>query len=353
VARARIGLDIGSTFVRAAEVSLGGSPSIVRIGQVPLPPGAVERGEVQAPEVVAEAVRELWRQAGFKSREVIMGVGNQRVVVREVALPALPDKELEQSLRFQIQDLIPIPLEDAVIDYDRLDEFEAEGRQMVRLLVVAAQRDMVDHHVASATAARLEPTGVDLIPFALVRSIGEFDGLGLEPSEQGSEAVVDVGAEVTNICVHDRGIPRFVRILPSGGTDVTRAVAASLGIDEEQAEILKQGAPIEDPSQREAARRTLDERAGGLADEIRSSLDFYRAQTPGVRITHVRVSGGGAKMPGFVEMLGERVGVPAELGRPFAKMDVKTGLHEADLAEAEPLVAVAVGLAMPPEEGPT
>lgn len=352
MARARIGLDIGSTFVRAAEVSSGGSPAILRIGQVPLPPGAVERGEVQAPEVVAEAIRELWRKAGFGSREVTMGVGNQRVVVREVALPALPDKELEQSLRFQIQDLIPIPLEDAVIDFDRLDEFEAEGRQMVRLLVVAAQREMVDHHVASATTARLEPVGIDLIPFALVRSIGEFDGLGLEPTEQGSEAVVDVGAEVTNICVHDRGIPRFVRILLSGGTDVTRAVAASLGIDEEQAETLKRGAPIEDPGQREAANRTLKERAGALADEIRSSLDFYRAQTPGVRITHVRVSGGGAKMPGFVEMLGERIGVPAELGHPFAKMEVRTDLHEADLEEAEPLVAVAVGLAMPPEEGP-
>lgn len=351
MARTRVGLDIGSTFVRAAELSSGGSPTILRIGQVPVPPGAVERGEVQAPEAVGEAIRELWRRAGLKSREVMMGVGNQRVVVREVSVPALPDKELEQSLRFQVQDLIPIPLEEAVIDYDRLDEFEAEGRQMVRLLVVAAHRAMVDHHVASATAARLEPVGVDLIPFALVRSVGEFDGLGLEPSEQGSEAVVDVGAEVTNICVHDRGIPRFVRILPSGGTDVTRAVAASLGIDEEQAEMLKRGAPIDDPERREAVRRTLHERAGALADEIRSSLDFYRAQTPGVRIASLRTSGGGAKMPGFVEILSERVGVPAAMGHPFGKMDVKAELHEADLEEAEPLVAGAVGLAMPPEEG--
>ena len=351
MARTRVGLDIGSSHVRAAEIATGGTPTLTRIGQVALPPGAVQRGEVRMPEAVSEAIRELWRRSGFKAREVVLGVGNQRVVVREVTLPSLPDKELRQSLPYQVQDLVPIPLDQAVLDFDRLEELELEGRQMVRLLVVAAQREMVDAHVSAVTDARLEPVGVDLVPFCLVRSIGEYDGLGLEESEAGGEAVVDVGADVTNICVHERGIPRFVRILPSGGREVTRGIAGTLGISEEEAEIVQRGGSIAPAVPDEAASQALRERGAGLADEVRSSLDFYRAQTPTAQVSRLRVSGGGSKMPGFVELLAERTGVPAARGSLLAKFDVTVDLDPADLAEAEPLIAVAVGLAMPQEEG--
>lgn len=346
MARTRIGLDVGSTSVRAAELSVGGgAPSLVRIGQVPLGPGAVENGEVRDVETVTEAVRELWRRGGFKSRDVSLGVGNQRVVVREVTLPALPEKEMRQSLPFQVQELIPIPMDEAVLDYDVLEELEEEGRRVQRILVVAAQREMVDRHLAVATGAKLDPVGVDLVPFALVRSIGEYDGLGLEESDAGGEAVVDVGADVTNISVHEQGVPRFVRILPSGSNDVTTSVASSLGVDAETAETFKRGGSASDE-----ARRTLEQRVTALVDEIRSSLDFYRAQTPGAQVSRIRTSGGGSKMPGFVELLGQRTGVTAEAGHPFTKVDVRVSLSEEDLLEAEPLLAVAIGLALPQEE---
>src|SRR6266516_1974192 len=110
--RARVGLDIGSTGVRAAELAMRGTPpTLVRVGQVPLPAGAVASGEVRDANVVAEAIRELWRRGKFGSKEVILGVANQRVVVREVSLPWLADKELRASLPFQVQEYVPIPLE--------------------------------------------------------------------------------------------------------------------------------------------------------------------------------------------------------------------------------------------------
>lgn len=346
MARTRIGLDVGSTGVRAAELTVGGgAPTLVRIAQVPLGPGAVENGEVRDVEAVTEAVRELWRRGGFKSREASLGVGNQRVVVREVTLPALPEKEMRQSLPFQVQELIPIPMDEAVLDYDVLEELEEEGRKVQRLLVVAAQREMVDRHLAVVTGAKLEAVGVDLVPFALVRSIGEYEGLGLEESDAGGEAVVDVGADVTNISVHERGVPRFVRILPSGSNDVTTSVATSLGVDTETAETFKRGGAASDD-----ARRTLEQRVTALVDEIRSSLDFYRAQMPGAQVSRIRTSGGGSKMPGFIDLLGQRTGVATEAGHPFAKVDVRVALSPQDLNEAEPLLAVAIGLALPQEE---
>ena len=138
MAKTRIGLDIGSTAVRAAELTEGSPPSVVRAAQVPLAAGAVENGEVKDIEAVSEALRELWSRGGFKSKKVWMGVGNQRVVVREISLPWLPEKELRQSLGFQVQEFIPMPVDEAVLDYHVIEESEEQGRRMLRVLLVAA-----------------------------------------------------------------------------------------------------------------------------------------------------------------------------------------------------------------------
>jgi type IV pilus assembly protein PilM len=347
VARARIGLDVGSTAVRAAELVSGDPPVLLRAAQVPLSTGAVENGEVRDPEVVSQAIRDLWSRGGFKGKQVTMGVANQRVVVREVTVPALPAKELKQSLPFQVADLIPIPVDDAVLDYDILDELEQEGAKMLRLLVVAAQRDMLNMLVQSAQNAKLDPVGVDLVPFALIRAVGQDDGLGLDEAEAGGEAIVDIGADVTNICVHERGVARFVRILPSAGRDVTTAVAGQLGIPDDDAEALKRGQPIEGQTGAPEADTLVRNRVSGLVEEIRSSLDFYRAQTAGAEVTRVLFTGGGSKMPGVQELLRERMGTTVEPGRAFSKVQVKLGMDEEARADAEPLLAVAVGLALP------
>ena len=177
MARTRVGLDIGSTGVRAAELAAGDPPTLLRAAQVPLPPGAVENGEVRQPQVVGEALRELWQRGGFKSKQVVMGVGNQRVVVREITIPWLPEKELRASLAFQVQEFIPMSTDEAILDYDPLGEQELEdGRRMVRMLLVAAQKVMVNAIVEAADAAKLEPVGLDLMPFALVRAAGTPEG---------------------------------------------------------------------------------------------------------------------------------------------------------------------------------
>jgi type IV pilus assembly protein PilM len=348
MAKGRIGLDVGSTAVRAAEVVLGSDPpSLVRAAQVPLPPGAVESGEVRDVEALSGAIRELWQRGAFKARQAVVGVGNQRVVVREVTVPALPARELKQSLPFQVQDLIPIPVDEAVLDYDVLEELEQDGNRMVRLLVVAAHRNMINQMIDAAMRAKVEPVGVDLVPFALIRAVGQDEGLGLEESDLGGEAIVDVGADVTNIVVHERGVARFVRILPSGGRDVTVAMATSLGIPEEDAEALKRGQPVEGAPPAEQVENTRRARVAALVDEIRSSLDFYRAQTPGAEVSRVLVTGGGSKLPGLVELLDERVDAGVERGRAFQKVGVRLDMDEATMAEAEPLLAVSLGLALP------
>ena len=343
MSKTRIGLDVGSTAVRAAEV--GGSlddPSLVRAAQVDLPPGAVENGEIKDPEAVAQALRELWRRGGFKNKQVYMAVGNQRVVVREIVVPWLPDKELKDSLPYQVQEFIPIPVEEAVLDFDVLEEFEHEGAKMIRVLLVAAQRPMVQQVVEVAHQAKLEPVGVDLTAFALVRSVANRDGSLFEAS--GEEAVVDVGAEITSIVVHEGGVPRFVRMLPTGGNDITAAVSRALSVTMDEADRLKAGVPVQGSSVSvEDARQVANGRAASFVDEIRSSLEFYAAQTPRARITRVLVTGGGSKLQGFVELLQERLTIPVDRAHPFQTVQAHRDLD----SEAEALLAVAIGLAIP------
>ena len=343
MAKARIGLDIGSTAVRAVEMT--GSPlTVVRASQVALPSGAVESGEVRDPAAVSDALRALWNEGGFKGRQVWMGVGNQRVVVREISLPYLPEKELRSSLGFQVQEFIPMPVDDAVLDYDPIGEFEQDDRRMLRLLLVAAQRSMVELVVQSVSGARLEPMGIDLVPFALVRSVGTSDaGLDLEEGVV-EEAIVDVGAHVTNIVVHARGATRFVRILPSGGRDVTMAIARSAGVEDDVAERLKRGETVEEAPAPQQVRQAALQRAATFVDEVRSSLEFYTAQAKEARIGKVLVTGGGSRLEGLFDLMRQRIPVPVEPGGVFGK--VPHQLDPSDVAAAEPLLAVAIGLAL-------
>jgi type IV pilus assembly protein PilM len=347
VPKTRIGLDIGSTAVRAAELTEGSPPTVIRAAQVPLPAGAVENGEVRDVAAVSEALRELWARGGFKSRKVWMGVGNQRVVVREIALPTMPEKELRQSLGFQVQEFIPMPVDEAVLDYHLIEEIEVEGRPMIRLLLVAAQKAMVETLVAAAAGAKLEPMGLDLVPFAMVRAVGAT-GAGMELEQTGGEAVVDVGAHVTNIVVHAAGETRFVRILPSGGRDITVAIARGLSVEDEVAERLKRGETVEEvDATTEQALEIAMQRATQFVDEIRSSLEFYTAQTQGARIERLLISGGGSKLEGFIDILRQRIPVTVEPGRVFSRVGSQLSLSEDAQAEAEPVLATAVGLAIP------
>jgi type IV pilus assembly protein PilM len=294
---------------------------------------------------VGEALKELWGRSKIRGRQVRIGVGNQRVVVREIALPWLPDKELRASLGFQVQEFIPISVDEAVLDFDPLGEFELEGRRMLRILLVAAQKMMIGEAVAAVQAARLEPVGIDLNPFALVRAVGTVEGLNLETP--GDEAIVDVGAHVTNISVHDRGVARFVRILPTGGRDITLAIARGLGVEDEVAERLKRGEDVEAGPAAEEVERVSLSRAGTLVDEIRSSLEFYTAQVPGARIGSVLVTGGGSKLRGFLELVQERIPVKVDRGRVFERVKSELDLSPEAMEDAEPVLAVAVGLAIP------
>jgi type IV pilus assembly protein PilM len=344
-----IGLDIGTFAVRATEVDLGGDrPTLLRFGQVVLPPGAVVNGEVENSEAVGAAIRRLWSESGFRNRNVIVGVANQRVIVRQADVPAMDEEDMRSALRFEAQELIPIPLDEAVLDFQVLETIpNPDGESTARILLAAAQRDMVRTHLAAVERGGLTATTVDLVPFALIRSLGNPQEFLPDPDR--SQAIVCVGAGVTNVVVHEAGVPRFVRILPVGGDDITRAIAEELDVDLDLAEDLKRRA--DEASGDDLEARTggiVNQRLGTLIEEIRGSLDFYLAQADATPFERVLVTGGASRTRGLVDRLQQALGgTPVEMARPLAALQVgKVGLRNEQLGEAEPLIAVPVGLAI-------
>jgi len=343
--RTAIGLDIGTSVVRAAELSIGRSGiTLERFGQVVLPEGAVRDGEVVDQEPVVECVRQLWSAAGFSHKRVVMGVANQRVIVRQLDLPWMAQEELRVSLPFQVQDFLPIPLDAAVLDFYPLEEFSSEGgARMLRGLLVAAARETVLANVRCAERAGLACQSVDLTPFAVLRAMGRASGLEVE-----TEALIDIGARVTNIVVHSAGVPRFVRILLMGGQDITDAVAERLGVAASEAEALKQQAGMI------GGNEQLAEIAGAVAptaqdfvDEIRGSLDYYAASTPASPVERIVLCGGGARLGGLAERLGAVTRLPVVEGNPLTTLRIgNTGLDEQQIDFVKPLAAVPVGLAL-------
>jgi type IV pilus assembly protein PilM len=342
--RTAIGLDIGTSSVRAAQVTVSkGTAVLDRFGQVGLPPGAVRDGEVADPDAVADALKQLWSSAKFTKKDVVLGISNQKVFVRLVDVPWMPSGELKASLKFSVADLVPMPIEEAVLDFVPLDEIVTDSARTLRGLLVAASQDMVLGAIRACQKAGLKVTTADLTPFAVLRSAGTSDPMGLS----GPEAVVDVGARVTNIVVHEAGVPKFVRILLLGGDDITGAIVERLGMPVAEAERLKRDKATLDSPAAADARRVIDAALSEFVDEVRGSVDYYIATSASRPLSRLVLSGGGSLADGLAQRLATAVRTQVEYGRPFSQLALgKTGLAPEQVQFVEPLAAVPVGLAM-------
>lgn len=344
-----IGLDIGTHAVRAVELkSRRGRPVVRRMGQVALPPGAVVAGEVVEPALVSAALQRLWSEARFSTKSVVVGVANSKIVARLADLPALPEEELRASLRFHVQDLIPMPIEEAELDFQPMGRVDGDnGETCERVLLVAGQSAMLESVLQAVQGAGLTPERIDLIPLALLRAV--YDKWDWSPEAvSGSEAVVGVGAGVTNIIVHEQGAPRFVRSLPSGGAAMTEALSRGLGLDSAEAETRKRTLGVSFTSaERSATEATIALPLAQLADDIAGSLEFHLAQS-NVALRRVIVTGGGARLELLREALADQIGVPVVTPQAYAGLETSKVPLSADvLGTTADCFTVAIGLALP------
>lgn len=362
---AAVGLDIGTDHIRLAQLKPSGSSfALQRYGVVGIPMGSVVEGEVVDADAVGAAIRDLMRSTGLRpGGNVAVGVSNQKVVVRLIDLPYMEAAELTGAIQYQAQDYIPIPVEEAILDFQIIGDYMTNADEhMMEVLLVAAQRDMIDQMVNAIGHSGLKLSAIDVTSFAVVRGL-----LGISPSvlpeENEGEAtgIIQMSAGITNIVVVEKGVPRFTRVSSLAANDLTQAVATALNTTFAAAEDLKLrvGLPSVDDSgmgmqfpadiEPESVRSTqeaLEREVSKFIAEVRRSLDYYLTQATGVRaIRRVLITGSGAQLRNFDSYVGRGLQAQVELADASRWVQVPPQLQQ--IYQADHLGATAaIGLAM-------
>lgn len=336
-----IGLDIEPGYVSAAEVHVNGGVTVLRAASSTLAPGMVREGEIMDPDGVADVIKQLFKEHKL-DRRVRIGVASPRIVVRTMDLPPLKDsKELAAAVRFQAQEQVPMPLEQAVLDWQPLGIVETHEGPRARVLIVAARRDMIERHLVAVRRAGLRPEGIDLSAFAMIRS------LHLPASESGVVLYVNAGG-LTNLAIADGTNCVFTRVASAGVETMVAQLAErrELTLDHARQWLSHTGlsTPVEevegDPEVVKETRSVIVEGARRIGDDVRTSLEFYGAQSDGRPVERVLLTGPAASIAGFDEDLSRQLGLPVEArGVDEARPGTNLGYDGARFA-------VAAGLAV-------
>jgi type IV pilus assembly protein PilM len=351
--KATVGLDIETGSIAATEVRVNGTTEVVGGGVMPLGPGIFREGEVADPEALGQAIKELFARERL-SREVRVGIANQRVAVRSMRLPAIDNRdELETAIRFQAQDHIPMPLDQSVLDWQVVGHTTDEnGERKVDVVAVAARRDMIAQMLEALQIGGVRPIGIDHSAFGMIRALAREVGSPVGPGQfvtapsyeervaahaQGAAGVAvaenhapaklfcNLG-DVTNLAVARGSTCLFTRIASFGVEGIAQKLAERrrLTVEHSRQWLTHVGLdqPIEviegDPEHVSAARECLADGAARLADELRVSMDYYAATEGAVPVEGVVVCGPGTRIPGMVERLQRSLGHAFSVAKPTA-----------------------------------
>ena len=324
-----VGVEIEADSIAVVEIRDG--REVAKTAVAPLPPGAFADGEVLDPAAVTATLKGLWSEHGL-SKQVRLGVANQRVVTRTMQLPAIEDPaQLQKAVRFQAEDQIPMPLDQAVLDHRVVGGSAGEegGPQTIEVVVSAARREMIGAALKPIRDAGLDPVGVDLSAFALIRALGDpsLRPDGASPGIPGLETVLycNVG-ETSNLAIAQDRVCRFTRVSPAGLEGIARGLSETTGMSSEHARMwltyVGLGRPTAmidgDPAAVGATRAALESGADALLDELRLTIDFYGAQEDGAPVDRVVIGGPGGVIPGFAEHLSTGLSIPIASGLPPA-----------------------------------
>lgn len=336
-----VGLDIEAGSIAAAEIRSNGSVQVSAAAIEPLPAGVFHEGEVADADGLAEALKSLFGKHKL-SKSVRLGIGNQRVVVRTLRLPAIEDpKEMEAAVRFQAQEQIPMPLDQAVLEHQVVGGSPGQegASPTVDVVVVAARRDMIGSFLRPLRQAGLEPAGIDLSAFGMIRALAEVgtqatavldygaDEAEPEPVMPSEQAVLycNVG-DVMNLAVARGRACLFTRVSHEGLEGIAARLGSERALSVEHATQWLTHVGLEsrleevegDPEIAAAARLALEQGVTGLVDELRLSLDYYGAQESAVPVGRVVLCGPGSAIAGMAGLMEEAIGLPVVASRPAA-----------------------------------
>lgn len=345
-----VGIDAGSDAIKVVELagSYRSGFRLVRMGMAPSPPVAMRDGVPTAPEELGSHIRALLDRSGVRLDRAVMGVGGQAVTVREIRVPPMTKQELAAAVRYEAERYLPYNIKEVYMDYQVLGETTEENRRMLDVIVVAARQDVVDQIMAVAEAARVQLRILDIESFALLRSVVPLS------TDGETIAVVDLGAEASDILITAGQRLRFTRNIPIGGQVLLSAIHEAMDVDlptaksllEEKGEVLEEGAVSVDHTT-ERLHDIIAPHIGDLVTEIRRSLDYYQTRSRAAVVNQILLAGGLAHLRNLDKTIAAELGIPTSVALPFVNVKVNPQAHPPEQIQAlGSSMAVAVGLAM-------
>ncbi|MFA7460954.1 MAG: type IV pilus assembly protein PilM [Trueperaceae bacterium] len=370
-----VGLEVGTSALKVVELRAGNPPTLGALAVRPMPPGIITEDEVTDPGALVDEIRALFHDAGIQRRYTVTAVSNRQAITRNIHVPRMTIAELDEAIRWEAERYIPFPIDEVVLDYFVLDNPEdvEEGGQL-EVVIAASRLDEVSQQVEYLKQAGLEPHVIDVRPFALLRSLkGSLLGEHLTKTTlsgqnftEGNEVgvVLEIAASSSTVTLVRGQRVLMNRNINVSGDDFTAAIQRAFGLDFDSAEEVKleygtATVPTEDeedllnfdakreqfsPSRvYDALRPVLVE----LTTEIRRSLEFFRVQSGDALISRMIVTGGGAKLRGLPEAIGDSLGFKVELGDPWLSVQVDENRFDTQyLSRIGPEFAVPLGLAL-------
>jgi type IV pilus assembly protein PilM len=341
-AKSLVGLDIGSSSVKAIELKAAGKGfRVSAIGVESVPPDSIVDGAIIDGGAVADAVRRLFANKRFKAKDVVASLSGNSVIVKKITLPSMTEAELSESIYWEAEQYIPFDIQDVNLDYEILDAgSDAQGQMEV--LLVAAKKDKIADYTNVIAQAGKAPVIVDVDVFALQNAFEA--NYGFEPG--AVVAILNAGASAININILSGSQSVFTRDVSMGGNAFTEAVQKELNLPYESAEQLKKGQDV-DGATYEDARAVLRAMTDNVLLEVEKTFDFFKATASSDRIDRIMLSGGASRVEGFAESLRERFATEVEQFDPFRQVACdpkKVGIDSPD--DFGPVAAVAMGLAL-------
>ena len=342
-AKSVVGLDIGSSAVKAIELKASGtSYRVAAFGSEPVPPDAIVDGAIIDTGAVADAIRRLFDgNKAFRTKDVCASLSGNAVIVKKITLPVMTPAELDESIYWEAEQYIPFDVQDVNLDYQILDPGTGpDSRGSMEVLLVAAKKDKISDYTGVIAQAGRHAVVMDVDAFALQNAY-EIN-YGLEPGQV--VVLLNAGASAINVNILQGDQSVFTRDVSIGGNAYTEALQKDLDLPFAAAEQLKRGIPV-DGATVDDARNVLRAITDNVLLEVQKTFDFFKATASSDHIDKIVVSGGASRVEGFYEMLAERFGTPVEEFDPFKAVTWDSKLP-ADIVEAASTGAVAVGLAL-------
>jgi type IV pilus assembly protein PilM len=342
--KAVVGLDIGSSAVKAVELKANGKTfKVVAFAMEPVPPDSIVDGAIIDGAAVAEAIRRVFENKAFKTKEVAASLSGNAVIVKKINLPVMTEAELAESIYWEAEQYIPFDIQDVNLDYQILDAGTgADSKGTMDVLLVAAKKEKIADYTGVISQAGRVPIIVDVDAFALQNAYEVNYGL-----EAGAVVVLlNAGASAININILTGDQSTFTRDISIGGNSYTEAVQKELNLPFDSAEQAKRGLPVEGVNPEDVIP-VLHAMTENVLLEIQKTFDFFKATASSDRIDRIVLSGGASRVDGFEQALQERFNTSVEVFDPFKKIafdSQKLGISDPESLSS--VAAVAVGLAL-------